>query len=96
MRDEFGFDHIQSVEFCVSVTTGRDAHVNYLVPVDQTVQDALKQVLRRHRCPIRQRIPIGWPMNCLKSTARKKLFARMLLHRKWQQSSPYMGKKDGK
>ena len=45
MRDEFGFDTIRSVEFCVSVVIGRDAHVNYLIPVDQTVQDALKDVL---------------------------------------------------
>ena len=45
MRDEFGFDTIRSVEFCVSVVTGRDDHVNYLVPIDRTVQDALKDVL---------------------------------------------------
>jgi hypothetical protein len=45
MRNEFDFDHIQSVEFCVSVATNGDAHINYLVPIDQSVQDALKQVL---------------------------------------------------
>ena len=44
MRNEFDFDHIQSVEFCVSVVTDGD-HVSYLVPIDQSVQDALKQVL---------------------------------------------------
>jgi len=44
MRNEFNFDHIQSVEFCVSVQeNGEDA--NYLVPIDQSVQNALKQVL---------------------------------------------------
>lgn len=45
MRDEFDFDHIQSVEFCVNVATTNDAHINHLVPIDQSVQDALKQVL---------------------------------------------------
>lgn len=45
MRNEFDFDRIQSVEFCVSVATNGGAHVNYLVPIDQSVQDALKQVL---------------------------------------------------
>lgn len=44
MRNEFDFDHIRSVEFCVSVVTDGD-HINYLVPIDQSVQDALKQVL---------------------------------------------------
>jgi hypothetical protein len=45
MRHEFDPDLIQSVEFCVSVATNGDDHINYLVPIDQTVQDALKQVL---------------------------------------------------
>jgi hypothetical protein len=45
MRDEFDFDHIRSVEFCVSVATNGEDHINYLVPIDQSVQDALKQVL---------------------------------------------------
>jgi hypothetical protein len=45
MRDEFDFGHIRSVEFCVSVATNGDDHINYLVPIDQSVQDALKQVL---------------------------------------------------
>jgi hypothetical protein len=45
MRDEFAFGNIRSVEFCVSVATSRDAHLNYLIPVDRTVQDALKDVL---------------------------------------------------
>ena len=45
MRDEFDFDHIRSVEFCVSVATNGDDHINYLVPIDQSVQNALKQVL---------------------------------------------------
>jgi hypothetical protein len=45
MRNEFGFNQIQSVEFCVNVRMNRDIHGNYLVPIDQSVQDALKQVL---------------------------------------------------
>jgi hypothetical protein len=45
MRSEFDFNHIESVEFCVSVATNGDAHINNLVPIDQSVQDALKQVL---------------------------------------------------
>jgi hypothetical protein len=45
MRNEFNFNHIQSVEFCVNVHTNGHEDANYLVPIDQTVQDALKQVL---------------------------------------------------
>jgi Domain of unknown function (DUF4868) len=45
MWDEFGFKQIQSVEFCVSVRTNRGDRASYLVPIDQSVQDALKQVL---------------------------------------------------
>jgi hypothetical protein len=45
MQNEFGFNQIQSVEFCVNVRTGADARMSYLVPSDQSVQDALKQVL---------------------------------------------------
>ena len=45
MQSEFGFNQIQSVEFCVNVRMNRDHRTNYLVPVDQSVQDALKQVL---------------------------------------------------
>ena len=44
MRDEFSFGQIQSVEFCVNLTAG-DARTSYLVPTDQSVQDALTQVL---------------------------------------------------
>jgi hypothetical protein len=44
MRDEFSFSQIQSVEFCVNLTAG-DARTSYLVPTDQSVQDALTQVL---------------------------------------------------
>src|ERR1700731_1474506 len=46
MRNEFSFDRIQTVEFCVSVSTNGKAHDNYLVPIDQSVQDALKYVLK--------------------------------------------------
>ena len=45
MRNEFDFDHIRSVEFCVNVLTNGGNDANYLVPIDQSVQDALKQVL---------------------------------------------------
>lgn len=45
MRNEFNFNHIQTVEFCVNVHTSRHEDANYLVPIDQSVQDALKQVL---------------------------------------------------
>jgi hypothetical protein len=45
MRNEFNFDHIQSVEFCVSVVMNGGDHINNLVPIDRSVQDALKQVL---------------------------------------------------
>ena len=44
MHQEFGFDEIQSVEFCVSVEEG-DEHENYLVPTDQSVQEALRAML---------------------------------------------------
>jgi hypothetical protein len=45
MRSEFRFDGIQSVEFCVNVRTNDDVRTSYLVPTDQSVQDALKTVL---------------------------------------------------
>jgi hypothetical protein len=45
MQNEFGFNDIQSVEFCVNVHTNGGQYTNYLVPIDLTVQDALKQVL---------------------------------------------------
>jgi hypothetical protein len=46
MRNEFNFNQIKSVEFCVNVRTNGDNHANYLVPIDKSVQDALKQVLQ--------------------------------------------------
>jgi Domain of unknown function (DUF4868) len=45
MRNEFNFNNIRSVEFCVNVLTNGHEDANYLVPIDQSVQDALKQVL---------------------------------------------------
>jgi hypothetical protein len=45
MRSEFAFDQIQSVEFCVNVRTNSSIRASYLVPIDRSVQDALKQVL---------------------------------------------------
>lgn len=45
MRNEFNFDRIQSVEFCVNARTNGDDQTSYLVPTDQSVQDALKHVL---------------------------------------------------
>lgn len=45
MRNEFDFNHIRSVEFCVNVRTNGDERENYIVPIDMSVQDALKQVL---------------------------------------------------
>lgn len=45
MQKEFSFNRIQSVEFCVNIRTNNDARTNYLVPSDQSVQDALKSVL---------------------------------------------------
>jgi hypothetical protein len=45
MQNEFGFNDIQSVEFCVNVHTNGGQYTNYLVPIDLSVQDALKQVL---------------------------------------------------
>ena len=45
MRNEFAFNQIQSVEFCVNVHTNGGSRASYLVPIDQSVQDALKQVL---------------------------------------------------
>jgi hypothetical protein len=45
MRNEFSFNHIQSVEFCVNVHTDGHEDANYLVPIHRSVQDALKQVL---------------------------------------------------
>ena len=44
MRDQFGFEAIRSVEFCVSVKEDH-GHENYLVPSDQGVQDALRAML---------------------------------------------------
>jgi hypothetical protein len=44
MRDEFDFDAIRSVEFCVCVKED-DEHENYLVPCDRHVQDALQGML---------------------------------------------------
>ena len=45
MQDEFSFDQIRSVEFCVNLHRNRDARISYLVPIDQSVQDELKNVL---------------------------------------------------
>jgi Domain of unknown function (DUF4868) len=45
MRSEFAFNQIQSVEFCVNVRTNGSSRTNYLMPIDRSVQDALKQVL---------------------------------------------------
>ena len=45
MRDEFGFDRIRSVEFCANFGDSKKGPVNYLVPSDESVQDALKEVL---------------------------------------------------
>jgi hypothetical protein len=45
MRNEFNFNQIRSVEFCVSVRANGHECANYLVPIDQSVQDALKQIL---------------------------------------------------
>jgi Domain of unknown function (DUF4868) len=45
MQNEFSFNRIKSVEFCVNVHTNSGEYTNYLVPIDLTVQDALKQVL---------------------------------------------------
>src|SRR2546421_8045947 len=45
MRNEFAFNQIQSVEFCVNVRTNGGSRASYLVPIDDSVQDALKQVL---------------------------------------------------
>ena len=44
MRAEFNFDAIRSVEFCVSVRE-HDDHINYLVPTDNSVQNALRDIL---------------------------------------------------
>jgi hypothetical protein len=44
MQDEFGFNNISSVEFCVSTADG-DEHGNYLIPCDENVQNALKEML---------------------------------------------------
>ena len=45
MHDEFSFDQIQSVEFCVNLRTNGQDRISYLVPADQSVQDALSHVL---------------------------------------------------
>jgi len=45
MRDEFGFDRIRSVEFCVNLGHSTTGPINYLVPSDTSVQDALREVL---------------------------------------------------
>ena len=45
MKDEFGFQEIRSVEFCVSLRNADGTHINYLVPTDRSVQDTLKDVL---------------------------------------------------
>jgi hypothetical protein len=45
MQNEFSFNGIKSVEFCVNVHTNGGQYASYLVPIDLTVQDALKQVL---------------------------------------------------
>jgi len=47
VRAEFNFDAIGSVEFCVSVRErdDQDVHANYLIPTDQNVQDALRDML---------------------------------------------------
>lgn len=49
MRNEFDFSSIQSVEFCVNVRPNGSSDTNYLVPTDQSVQDALKEVLHATR-----------------------------------------------
>jgi hypothetical protein len=59
MRNEFSFDHIRSVEFCVNVHTNGHEYANYLVPIDQSVQDALKQVLNATLTAIEPED--GWP-----------------------------------
>ena len=59
MRSEFNFYHIQSVEFCVNIHTNRHEDANYLVPIDQSVQDALKQVLDATLTAIKPED--GWP-----------------------------------
>jgi hypothetical protein len=45
MQTEFDFGKIESVEFCVNLRINRDTRTSFLVPIDVTVQDALKQVL---------------------------------------------------
>jgi len=45
MRSEFNFNRIQSVEFCVSLTSPDGVQASHLVPTDRSVQDALRQVL---------------------------------------------------
>jgi hypothetical protein len=45
MHDEFTFDSVRSVEFCVSVKQGSE-HENFLVPSDRSVQDELHEMLR--------------------------------------------------
>lgn len=42
MRNEFGFDRIRSVEFCVHHS---DVRENFLIPSQRNVQEALKDVL---------------------------------------------------
>jgi hypothetical protein len=37
MRNEFAFNQIQSVEFCVNVHTNGGSRASYLVPIDQSV-----------------------------------------------------------
>ncbi len=45
MRNEFDFGHITSVEFCVNVVEG-DASEDFQIPIDPSVQDALRDMLR--------------------------------------------------
>ena len=45
MRHEFDFAGIGSVEFCVNFGHSGKEPVNYLVPSDSSVQDALTEVL---------------------------------------------------
>jgi len=44
MRDEFGFDDIASVEFCVSVSD-REGTNTFIVPSQRNVQEALREML---------------------------------------------------
>jgi Domain of unknown function (DUF4868) len=60
MRGEFGFDRIRSVEFCVNFGHSTKGPVNYLVPSDTSVQEALKEVLAATASAL-QPDGDGWP-----------------------------------